>query len=220
MIQVIDYKAGNLTSVVKALHHLGANVNITQDPAAVLAADKIVLPGVGHFQSTQLLTDLGLTAAVREAVKKGTPFLGICVGLQWLYEGSTESPDTPGLGHIPGQCQRFPATIPNTQPADHPSHTFDHTLPTEIALKSPHVGWNSLDRIRPNSRLMRGVAEGSFVYFTHSWRALESTDTAATTHYGTPFTAAAERENVMGVQFHPEKSSETGLLILRNFLEL
>ena len=220
MIQVIDYKAGNLTSVVKALHHLGANVDITQDPSAVLAADKIVLPGVGHFQSTQLLTDLGLTAAVREAIKRGTPFLGICVGLQWLYEGSTEAPDTPGLGHFPGQCERFPATIPNTQPALHDSHASDHTLTTEIALKSPHVGWNGLDKIHPNSRLMRGVAEGSFVYFTHSWRALESTDTAATTHYGGPFTAAAERENVMGVQFHPEKSSETGLLILRNFLEL
>src|SRR4051794_37010132 len=112
MIAVIDYKAGNLTSVVKALRYLGADdVVITQQPNDVLRADKIVLPGVGHFQSTQLLADLGLTQATRDAVAKGTPFLGICVGLQWLYEGSTEAPDTAGLGHFAGQCERFPPTF-------------------------------------------------------------------------------------------------------------
>jgi glutamine amidotransferase len=203
MIAVIDYKAGNLTSVVKALRHLGASdIVITQSPADVLRASKIVLPGVGHFQSTQLLHDLGLTAATREAVKNNTPFLGICVGLQWLYEGSTESPETPGLAHFNGQCERFLTTFNNQE------------------LKSPHVGWNSLDNIRPDSRLLRGIAPGSFVYYTHSWRALVSPDTAATTSYGGPFTAAVERANVMGVQFHPEKSAETGLRVLANFLAL
>jgi len=203
MIAVIDYKAGNLTSVVKALKHLGADgIVVTQDPAEVLRADKIVLPGVGHFQSTQLLADLGLTQATREAVAKGTPFLGICVGLQWLYEGSTEAPETAGLGHFGGQCERFPATFEGTE------------------LKSPHVGWNSLENVREDSRLLAGVTPGSFVYYTHSWRAPVSADTAAATMYGGAFTAAVERGNVMGVQFHPEKSAETGLRVLQNFLAL
>ena len=207
MIAVIDYKAGNLTSVVKALRFLGAeNVVVTQSPEDVLRAEKIVLPGVGHFQSTQLLEELGLTQAVREAVAKGTPggtpFLGICVGLQWLYEGSTEAPETDGLGWFAGKCERFPAAFEGEE------------------LKAPHVGWNSLEAIRPDSRLLRGVEAGSFVYYTHSWRAPVSADTAASTMYGGAFTGVVERGNVMGVQFHPEKSAETGLLVLRNFLEL
>jgi glutamine amidotransferase len=203
MIAVIDYKAGNLTSVVKALRFLGADdVVVTQSPEEVLRAEKIVLPGVGHFRSTQLLEDLGLTQAVREAVAKGTPFLGICVGLQWLYEGSTEAPETKGVGHFEGQCEHFPARF---EGAD---------------LKSPHVGWNSLEEVRGDSRLLRGVEPGSFVYYTHSWRAPVSADTAAATMYGGAFTAAVERGNVMGVQFHPEKSAETGLKVLKNFLEL
>jgi len=207
MIAVIDYKAGNLTSVVKALRYLGADdILITQDPSEVAKADKIVLPGVGHFQSTQLLTDLGLTQAIREAVApqgaKQTPFLGICVGLQWLYAGSTEAPDTSGLGYFPGHCERFPAHFDGAE------------------LKSPHVGWNSLEDIHPNSRLLKGIPNGSFVYYTHSWRAPISADTAAATLYGGAFTAAVERDNVMGVQFHPEKSAETGLQVLTNFLSL
>jgi glutamine amidotransferase len=203
LIAVIDYKAGNLTSVVKALRFLGAaDILVTQSPQDVLRADKIILPGVGHFQSTQLLKDLGLTAAIREAATKGTPFLGICVGLQWLYEGSTEAPETDGLCHFASQCERFPATY------------------SGVELKSPHVGWNSLENIRPDSRLLKGIAEGSFVYFTHSWRAPISQDTAAVTNYGGPFTAAVERDNVMGVQFHPEKSADVGLQVLKNFLEL
>ena len=203
MISVIDYKAGNLTSVVKALKFLGADdVVITQSPEDVLRAEKIVLPGVGHFQATQLLEDLRLTQAVREAVGKGTPFLGICVGLQWLYEGSTEATETRGLGHFAGRCERFPAVYEGAE------------------IKSPHVGWNSLEEVRADSRLLRGIAPGSFVYYTHSWRAPVSEDTAAKTMYGGAFTAAVERGNVMGVQFHPEKSAETGLKVLRNFLEL
>jgi imidazole glycerol-phosphate synthase subunit HisH len=208
VIAVIDYKAGNLTSVVKALRFLLAKktdapeIRVTQRPEDVLRAEKIVLPGVGHFQSTQLLVDLGLTDAVREAVAQGTPFLGICVGLQWLYAGSTEAPETAGLGHFPGMVERFPSMYQGAE------------------LKSPHVGWNSLEEIRPDSRLLAGVPNGSFVYFTHSWRAPSSQDTAAVTNYGGGFTAAVERDNVMGVQFHPEKSAETGLRVLKNFLEL
>ncbi|GAA3769900.1 imidazole glycerol phosphate synthase subunit HisH [Terriglobus aquaticus] len=202
MIQVIDYKAGNLTSVVKALQFLGAETHVTQSPEDVRAAEKIVLPGVGHFRATQLLHDLQLTEATREAIARGVPFLGICVGLQWLYEGSTEAESTDGLCHYGGRCERFPAVFEGAE------------------LKSPHVGWNSLEDVREGSRLLRGVAPGSFVYYTHSWRAPVDADTAATTFYGGPFTAAVERGNVMGVQFHPEKSGETGLQILRNFVEL
>lgn len=202
MIQVIDYKAGNLTSVVKALNYLGADTNITQSPDDVRKADKIVLPGVGHFRATQLLHDLQLTEATREAIARGVPFLGICVGLQWLYQGSTEADSTDGLCAFGGKCERFPATFDGTE------------------LKSPHVGWNSLEDIRPDSKLLRGITKGEFVYYTHSWRAPISKDTAASTSYGGPFTAAVERDNVMGVQFHPEKSGDTGLKLLRNFVEL
>jgi glutamine amidotransferase len=202
MIQVIDYKAGNLASVLKALHYLGAETHVTQSPNDVRNATKIVLPGVGHFQATQLLHDLELTEATREAIACGVPFLGICVGLQWLYEGSTEAEATEGLCHFGSKCERFPATF------------------NGMELKSPHVGWNSLENIREASRLLRGVAPGSFVYYTHSWRAPVSADTAATTNYGDDFTAAVERDNVMGVQFHPEKSSAAGLQILKNFVEL
>ena len=202
MIAVIDYKAGNLTSVVKGLKYVGAETLVTQSPADVAQAQKIVLPGVGHFQSTELLKTLGLTEAVREAIAKGTPFLGICVGLQWLYEGSTEAPETDGLCAFPRRCEHFPAMWNGAE------------------LKSPHVGWNSLENIRPDSRLLRGVAPGSFVYFTHSWRAPVSADTAATTSYGGDFTAAVERGSVMGVQFHPEKSSSVGLQVLKNFVEM
>ena len=216
MIAVIDYKAGNLTSVVKALRYLlsasgdAEDILVTQEPADVRRAQKIVLPGVGHFRSTQLLEDLGLTQATREAVAEGTPFLGICVGLQWLYEGSTEAPETAGLGHFAGRCERFPAT------------EIKRIDGEEIVaeLKSPHVGWNSLESVRGNSRLLAGVEPGSFVYFTHSWRAPLSGDTAASTMYGGAFTAAVERGNVMGVQFHPEKSAETGVRVLKNFLDL
>ena len=203
MIAVIDYKAGNLTSVVKALGHLGAaEIEVTQDPEVVRRAAKIVLPGVGHFQATRLLDERGLTEAVRESVARGTWFLGVCVGLQWLYAGSTEAPGVAGLGYFPGECERFPALFEGEE------------------LKAPHVGWNSLEQIRQDSRLMRGVSEGEFVYYTHSWRAPVSEDTAAETPYGGAFTGAVERGNVMGVQFHPEKSAATGLRVLKNFLDL
>ncbi|HXC96970.1 MAG TPA: imidazole glycerol phosphate synthase subunit HisH [Edaphobacter sp.] len=202
MIVVIDYKAGNLTSVVKALNFLGAETSVTQEPDAVRSASKIVLPGVGHFQATALLQELGLTDAVREGIAKGAWFLGICVGLQWLFEGSTEAEGMRGLGHFAGVCERFPAVFQGT------------------VLKSPHVGWNSLEGIRENSRLLRGVKNGGFVYYTHSWRAPVIEATVAVTEYGGAFTAVVEQENVIGVQFHPEKSSPVGLQVLKNFVEL
>lgn len=194
-VVVIDYKAGNLTSVLKSLRHVGAECEVTEDPAVVARAQRIVLPGVGHFAATARLDATGLTSSVRAAIAQGIPFLGICVGMQWLYSGSTEAPDQPGLGAIHAPCTRFP----------------------DDDQKVPHVGWNSLT-VAPSSRLLRGIANGSHVYFTHSFHAPVTPETAATTHYIEPFAAAVERNNVMGVQFHPEKSSETGLTILRNFL--
>jgi glutamine amidotransferase len=203
MIAVIDYKAGNLTSVVKALTYLDAReITVTQDPEVVRKAAKIVLPGVGHFQATQLLTDLGLTGAVRQSVVQGAWFLGVCVGLQWLFEGSTEAPGTAGLGHFAGRCERFPAHYQDAE------------------LKSPHVGWNSIEAIREDSKLLRGIDDGGFVYYTHSWRAPLIQATAAVTHYGGAFTGVVEQDNVMGVQFHPEKSSAVGLQVLKNFIAL
>ena len=197
-VTVIDYKAGNLTSVLKALRHLGAEVEVTDaDLAPIASAERIVLPGVGHFAATRYLDSTGLTSAIREAIGRAVPFLGICVGMQWLYSGSTEAPGQLGLGHFPEQCARF----------------------SESHEKVPHVGWNSLE-VRAGSRLLAGVEPGEFVYFTHSFKAPVTGDTAAVTHYIEPFASAVERGNVMGVQFHPEKSADTGLKVLRNFLEL
>jgi glutamine amidotransferase len=196
-VTVIDYKAGNLTSVLKALCHLGAVVTVTDgDLSQVESAERLVLPGVGHFAATKRLDDAGLSAAIRTAVARGVPFLGICVGMQWLYSGSTEAPDQPGLAHFAEGCSRFP----------------------ECEQKVPHVGWNSLD-VRNGSRMLAGVEPGEFVYFTHSYKAPVTKDTAAVAEYIEPFGAAVERGNVMGVQFHPEKSGPTGQKILRNFLE-
>jgi glutamine amidotransferase len=195
-VTVIDYKAGNLTSVLKTLKHLGAETIVTDgDLGLVDAADRIVLPGVGHFAATERLDRTGLTGAIRAAIARGVPFLGICVGMQWLYEGSTEAPEQVGLGCCAQSCSRFP----------------------EGSEKVPHVGWNSLD-VKAGSRLLAGVEPGEFVYFTHSYKGPVTADTAAVTHYIEPFAAAVERGNVMGVQFHPEKSGATGLKILRNFL--
>jgi glutamine amidotransferase len=197
-VTVIDYKAGNLTSVLKALRHLGAEVEVTDgDLSLVESADHLVLPGVGHFAATRRLDEFGLTSAIRGAIARGAPFLGICVGMQWLYAGSTEAPDQPGLAHFADHCTRF----------------------SESNEKIPHVGWNSLD-VRASSCLLAGIDAGEFVYFTHSYKAPVTDDTAAITHYIEPFAAAVEHGHVMGVQFHPEKSGATGLKILRNFLEL
>ena len=196
MIAIADYRAGNLTSVCKALRTLGCEPLVTEDPAALRTAEKIILPGVGHFDATGRLFASGLAEAIRERVAQGALFLGICVGLQWIFRGSTEAPAAPGLGVFSEMCERFPSTV-----------------------KCPHVGWNSLEMTRP-SRLLHGIAPGTFVYYTHSYRAPRVQATVATTSYAGEFSAAVEEGNWMAVQFHPEKSGTAGLQILRNFLEM
>jgi len=196
MIAVVDYRAGNLTSVKKALDHLGAEVIVTRDPAVVAKADKIILPGVGHFSATTILEQTGLRTAILLQVERGVPFLGVCVGMQWMFDSSEEAPTIPGLGLIPGKCERFPADV-----------------------KSPHVGWNSLAR-NNGSRLFRGIPSGSFVYFTHSYRAPVVNATVARSEYGGEFSAAVEQDHLYGVQFHPEKSGAIGLKLLENFCGL
>jgi imidazole glycerol-phosphate synthase subunit HisH len=198
-IALVDYGAGNLTSVRKAFTHLGADIYTPESPAALSSATAVVVPGVGHFSATRSLT-ADWCDAVREALSAGTPLLGICVGMQWLYEGSTEAPECPGLGVIEGRCTRL------TGGGDQ--------------LKVPHVGWNTLDLTR-DSRLLEGLGAESSVYFTHSFAGPVGNATAASTEYGGErFAAAVEDGLIMGVQFHPEKSSEVGLAILRNFLRL
>lgn len=195
MIAIVDYGAGNISSVKKALEHLRADVLVTDDPAVVATADKIIVPGVGHFSRCQALND-NLRTPVLEAIRNGKPFLGICVGMQWLFAGSTEAAETPGAALFAGECSRFPAQV-----------------------KSPHVGWNQID-VSNGSRLLKGIRSGAFVYYTHSFRAPVIAETVACTNYGGAFSAAVERDNVFGVQFHPEKSAETGLKILENFCAL
>jgi imidazole glycerol-phosphate synthase subunit HisH len=194
VIAVIDYKAGNLTSVMKALTALGAAAQITEDPAVVRAAERVVLPGVGHFAATARLRETGIEDAAREAIAVGVPFLGICVGLQWLFEGSTEASGISGLGAMRGCCTRFPD-----------SH------------KVPHVGWNTIKAAR-ESQLLAGLPPQPFVYYTHSYRAPLVEETVGVTHYAGDFSGAVERGNLFGVQFHPEKSGDAGLQVLRNFL--
>jgi len=196
VIAIVDYGAGNLASVVKALEHLGHENVVSSDPDIVRQAGKWVIPGVGNFKATAPLANGGLGAVLREGVANGVPVLGICLGLQWLFEGSTEAPELRGMGLFPGKCARF-----------------------GDGVKSPHVGWDSLAMTGP-SRLLAGIDTGAYVYFTHSYRAPVCTDTVATCTYEQPFTAVAERRNLFGVQFHPEKSGEVGLRILDNFCAL
>lgn len=197
MIALVDYGAGNLTSVRKALAAIGANVWTPAVPGELGRAHGIIVPGVGHFDATRGLTDDWRTA-IKATVAAGTPLLGICVGLQWLFEGSVEAPDVPGLGLFKGTCFLFTQSVSER-------------------LKVPHVGWNSLSIPRP-SKLMAGIASGTQVYFTHSYAAPVVAETAATCEYGVPFSAAVERDNVAAVQFHPEKSGPAGLHILSNWL--
>jgi glutamine amidotransferase len=196
MIAIVDYGAGNLTSVKKAFDYLDAEVMVTDRPEVVASADKIVLPGVGHFSSLRGLEDTGLRKALMQNASAGKPFLGICLGMQWLFQGSEECRDVAGAGIFPGKCQQFPSDV-----------------------KSPHVGWNSLT-VQNGSRLLRGIAQDSFVYYTHSYYAPVVTETAAASEYGLWFAGAVELGNVFGVQFHPEKSGDVGLTILKNFCEV
>ena len=201
MIALVDYGAGNLTSVRKALGAIGADVWTPATSDEMSRAHAAIVPGVGHFDSTRAL-DEGWQTAVRALIDSGRPVLGICVGLQWLFEGSIEAPGVAGLGAFGGTCFRLP----------------DADATTHDRLKIPHVGWNSLHFPRP-SRLMTGLAEDTQVYFTHSYAAPVIDDSVATCEYGAPFSAAVERGCVSAVQFHPEKSGPSGLRILNNWLE-
>ncbi len=196
MIAIIDYGAGNLASVAKAIRHLGRECLVTSDPDKVLSAEKLIIPGVGNFAATLPLSDGELGIAVRSAITSQKPVLGICLGLQWMFDGSEEASELRGSGVFSGRCSRFSNRV-----------------------KSPHVGWNRITT-DPRSRLLGGIPSGSYVYFTHSYWAPLCPDTVATCAYEMPFTAAAERGNLFGVQFHPEKSGDIGIKILENFCAL
>ena len=204
MIAVIDYGAGNLRSVMHALHHLGERdvtlIRSAADTATLRRAQRIILPGVGSFGAAlKQLRATGIIAALRAALLGGCPYLGICLGMQFLFEGSEEDPSVPGLGLIGGTVRRFSAT---------PTHPV------------PHMGWNQLHRSRP-SPLLNGVSDESYVYFVHSYYCspADETDALLTTDYGGPFCSAIQRDHLFAVQFHPEKSQRIGLQILANFLE-
>ena len=199
MIALVDYGAGNLTSVRKALSALGAEFMTPEQPAEVKGASALIVPGVGHFAATSAL-DEEWREAIGGAARAGTPLFGICVGMQWLFEGSDEAPGVAGLGVMKGRIARLDGNA-------------------EQRLKVPHVGWNSLGFTRP-ARLLRGLDGGAQVYFTHSYAAPVTADCIAETRHANTFAAAVERDNIFGVQFHPEKSGDAGLQILRNFLEI
>ncbi len=201
MIAIIDYDAGNLKSVQKALAFLGEESQATRSPREILAADKIILPGVGAFgESMDQLKKYGLDKVIKEAAAQGTPFLGICLGLQLLFEGSDESSGVEGLHILEGRIRRIP---------DAPG------------LKIPHIGWNSL-HLEGQGRLFAGIPEGAFVYFVHSYylKAADEAIVKASTEYGVKIHASVEQGNVFACQFHPEKSSGVGLKILENFARL
>ena len=202
MIGIIDYDAGNIKSVEKAFQYLGEPVTVSREPEELLAADKVVLPGVGSFgDAMENLQRFGLVEVIRQIAEKGTPFLGICLGLQLLFEKSEESPGVEGLGLMKGEILRFPE---------------------EPGIKIPHMGWNSLQYPK-KSRLFQGIPEETYVYFVHSYylSASDADVVAATASYGsTVFHAAVEQEDLFACQFHPEKSSSAGLRILKNFASL
>lgn len=197
MIAIFDYGAGNLRSVQNTLEALGWEYTLVRDAVGLRAASKIILPGVGHFgQMMRALDRLDVRRILRDRVSAGVPFLGICLGLQALFETSEEAPDVTGLGVYPGSVRRF-----------------------SIGARVPHMGWNEL-QVRRESKLIRNLAAPPFVYFAHSYYVPENDRAAATCTYEVPYTAVLECANVYGVQFHPEKSGPVGLQIVRNFLEL
>ena len=200
MVAIIDYDAGNIRSVEKALEALGARPVVTRDPEVIEGADRVILPGVGSFGDAMgRLNQYGLPQLIRKTVSSGKPFLGICLGLQLLFEESQESPGVPGLGILKGKILKIP-------PAE--------------GLKISHMGWNSLS-LRPDTRLFFGIRDQEYVYFVHSYylKAEDQGQVAATAWYGTEIHAAVEAGNVFACQFHPEKSGQAGLRILKNFLE-
>lgn len=199
MIAVIDYDAGNIKSVQKALEFLGKEACVTRDANDILAAERVILPGVGNFgNAMERLNHYGLVSVIREAVERKTPFLGICLGLQLLFEESEESPGVSGLGVLSGKIVR---------------------IPKAEGLKVPQIGWNAL-QYPSEGRLFFGVPEGSYVYFVHSYylQAGEKEIVKATAQYGVTLEVSVEKDNVFACQFHPEKSSDVGLRILKNFL--
>ena len=201
MIAILDYDAGNIKSVEKAMQLLGQEVTITRDRREVLNADKVILPGVGAFGDAMgKIRQYGLYEVIHEVVEQGTPFLGICLGLQLLFERSEESPGVEGLGILKGEILRIPETP---------------------GLKIPHMGWNSLE-FRNNGRLFEDLPEESYVYFVHSYylRAADEKIVTAVTEYGTQIHASVEQGNVFACQFHPEKSSDVGIQILKNFVAI
>ncbi len=201
MIAIIDYDAGNIRSVEKALILLGQDVKVTGDRDEILAADKVILPGVGAFgDAMATIRERGLEEVIRQVVDKGTPFLGICLGLQLLFERSDEAPGVEGLGILKGEILK---------------------IPEQEGMKIPHMGWNSL-HLEHDGRLFRGIREGSYVYFVHSYylRAEDEEIVKASTEYCSHIHASVEKGNVFACQFHPEKSSDVGLHILKNFVEL
>lgn len=201
MIAMIDYDAGNMKSVEKALQKLGAEVVITRDAEEILRADKVILPGVGAFgEAMAQIRHYGLDKVIYQVVENRTPFLGICLGLQLLFERSDETPGVEGLGILKGEILR---------------------IPEQDQLKIPHMGWNSL-HLQNEGRLFRGFTESPYVYFVHSYylKAEDESIVKATTEYGVNIHASVEKDNVFACQFHPEKSSDAGLQILKNFIEL
>jgi len=202
----MDYGAGNLTSVRKALAAVGADVIVPVTPADLDGAAAIVVPGVGHFEATRALQG-AWTDAILERLGEGRPILGICLGMQWLFEGSEEAPGLPGLGLLGGRCVRLQVRL-------EPDTTYDANR-----IKIPHVGWNTLD-VRAAASIVEGIGPDAQVYFTHSFAAPITGDTVAITTHGQPFAAVVQRGQVAGVQFHPEKSGDAGLRILRNFVQL
>ncbi len=196
-IAVLDYGIGNLRSAEKAFQHVGAEATLTADPELIAAADGVVLPGVGAFgPCREALHDSGLDGPTLDAIASGRPFLGICVGMQLLYDGSEESPGVAGLGVLPGRARRLPEGV-----------------------KVPQMQWNQLDQLT-ESPLLAGLGERPWVYFVHSYAAEPTAEVIATCDYGGPVTAAVQREQVYATQFHPEKSGATGLAVLANFVGL
>ena len=199
MIAIIDYDAGNIKSVEKALQYLGEEAVITRDAGEILMADKVILPGVGAFgDAMKKLNRYGLVPVIHEVVEKGIPFLGICLGLQLMFESSEEAPGVEGLGLLKGKIVR---------------------IPEGDGLKVPHMGWNSLS-FPKEGRLFAGIPENSYVYFVHSYYLQAEEDIVTAAEYGVTIHASVEKGNVFACQFHPEKSSHTGLTILKNFVEL
>lgn len=201
MISIIDYDAGNIKSVEKALAHLGEEAVITRDRDIILSSDKVILPGVGAFGDAMTkLHEYNLVNVIYDVADKKIPFLGICLGLQLMFESSEESKGVTGLGLLPGEIVR---------------------IPDKEGLKIPHMGWNNI-KVREDSRLFAGLPENPYVYFVHSYylKAREEAIVAATTEYSVKIHAAVEKDNLFACQFHPEKSSEVGLQILKNFVAL